>query len=59
MSDYGSARRQAIMALRAVAALAEKLAEDLEGNRLWEGDYSRSMAEIQRHAADAGRVSLR
>lgn len=59
MSDYGSARRQAIAALRAVAALAEKLAEDLDGNRLWEGDYSRSMAEIQRHVGDAGRVSLR
>lgn len=56
--SYGD-RRQAVTALRAVAALAEKLADDLEGNRLWEGDYTQTMSEIQRHTADAARAGIR
>lgn len=48
MSDY----RTAVMNLRAAAALAEKLASDLEGNRLWEGEFSEAMAQIQKAVRD-------
>lgn len=40
-------KRLAIMALKVIAAKAEKLAYDLENGRLWEGDLSRGVAEIQ------------
>lgn len=43
MSD----KRLVVMALRLIAAKAEKLAHDLESNRLWEGDLSRGAVEIR------------
>lgn len=45
-------RQTALIALRAVAALAAKLADDLECNRLWEGDFAATMAEIQKAVRD-------
>lgn len=44
--------RRAVMALRAVAALAEKLADDVEGNRLWEREFDAALSEIQRNMRD-------
>lgn len=35
--------------LRAVAALAESLAEDLKNGKLWEGDCSRRIGVISEH----------
>lgn len=49
-------RRSAVTNLRAVAALAEKLADDLEGNRLWEGDFSATMAQIQKAVRDVPNI---
>jgi hypothetical protein len=43
---------RAILNLRAVAAMAAKLADDLQANRLWEGECSTAMAEIQRAIRD-------
>lgn len=42
----------AVMNLRVIATLAEKLASDLEGNRLWEGEFSTAMAQIQKAMRD-------
>lgn len=47
-----SERRSAVVNLRAVAALAEKLADDLEANRLWEGEFTQGMAQIQKAVRD-------
>lgn len=41
-------REQAVVNLRVVTALAQKLADDLEANRLWEGDFSDGMAQLQK-----------
>jgi len=48
MSD----RRMAVINLRAVAALAEKLASDLECGRLWEREFSAGMAQIEKAVRD-------
>jgi len=45
---------RAVLALKLIAATAEKLARDLEQGRLWDGDLSRGLAEIQRQMRDAG-----
>lgn len=44
--------RLAIMALKLIAAKAERLAYDLENRRLWEGDLSRGISEIQAQLND-------
>jgi hypothetical protein len=49
-------RRRAVLALRAVAASAEKLADDLQGNRLWEREFDTAVAEIQRWMRDLPRL---
>jgi len=41
-----SERRTAEIKLRAVAAEAESLADDLRNNRLWEGDCARRIGGI-------------
>lgn len=38
--------REAIVALRAIAAVAEKLADDLQNNRLWEGERDLAIGQI-------------
>lgn len=58
MSRHGD-NRLVVLSLRAVAALAEKLADDLENGRLWPGEYSQAMAEIQRNMSAAGRSDMR
>jgi hypothetical protein len=45
-------RRLAVVNLRVIAALAEKLANDLEGNRLWEREFGQAMAQIQKAMRD-------
>ena len=42
----------AVMALKVIAAKAEKLAYDLERNRLWEGELSQGVAEIYKALQD-------
>lgn len=44
--------RQAILNLRIIAGLAEKLANDAEQGRLWEGDFQQRYGEIARHMED-------
>lgn len=44
-------RRLAVINLRAVSALAAKLARDLECGRLWEGEFSEGLAQIQKAGA--------
>ncbi len=44
---------RAVMALRVIAATAQKLAHDLEHGRLWEGDLARGIHEIQAQMRDA------
>lgn len=41
--------RYNILSLKAVAAIAEKLADDLEKGRLWPGQAADAVAEIRRH----------
>ena len=48
MSDV----RLAIMSLKLIAAKAEKLAYDLERGRLWEGELSQGISEIQKQLTD-------
>ena len=43
----------AVMALKLVAAKAEKLAHDLEKGRLWPGDLRDGIAEIAKQLDDA------
>jgi hypothetical protein len=45
----------ALLALKLVAAKAQKLAHDLEKGRLWDGDLSRGIAEIAAALEDARR----
>lgn len=45
---------RAVMALRVIAATAQKLAHDLEHGRLWDGELSRGLSEIQAQMRDAG-----
>jgi len=47
----------ALLALRAVAAKAAKLADDLERNKLWEGDLETGIAGIQGDLQDASRAA--
>lgn len=51
-----SEKRAALLALRLIAAKADKLADDLEHSRLWEGDLSRGLGEIQVALEDARRA---
>lgn len=44
-------KRRAVLALKAVEGLAGTLALDLEHNRLWEGDLTRTLQEIHRQLA--------
>jgi len=48
MSD----KRLAVMTLKLIAAKAEKLAFDIEMGRLWGGDLSRGIGEIQTQLND-------
>ena len=48
-------KRANVLNLKVVAALAEKLAMDLENNKLWEGDYEYRLHEIQRALDEASR----
>ena len=45
-------RRRAVVVLKMIAASAEKLASDLDGNRLWEREYGKAVAQIQRAIRD-------
>lgn len=47
-----SERSSAVTNLRAVSALAAKLADDLEGGRLWEGEFSQAMVQIEKAVRD-------
>lgn len=38
--------RDIIVALRAIAAVAEKLADDIQNSRLWEGERDAAMGQI-------------
>ncbi len=40
--------QEAVAGLRAIGALATKLADDVAGHRLWEHEYAQALAEIQR-----------
>ena len=42
----------AIMSLKVIAAKAEKLAYDLEHNRLWEGQLQQGIEDITRQLRD-------
>jgi hypothetical protein len=44
-----------IASLRAAAAKAEQLAQDVERNRLWDGDLDRGIAEIRAQLDRASR----
>ena len=48
-----SERRTAEIKLRAVAAEAESLADDLRNNKLWEGDCSRRISGISENLQGA------
>lgn len=48
-----SQNNTALLALKAVAAKAAKLADDLEHGRLWEGDLSKGIDSIQSDLRDA------
>ncbi len=48
MSD----KRQIVTNLRVVAALAEKTANDVEGNRLWEGERDQALSQISKALSD-------
>lgn len=46
-----------VLALNLIAAKAQKLARDLETNKLWEGDLPRGLAEIHSALQDAQSAS--
>lgn len=46
-------KNTAVMALRVIAAIAQKTADDLEKGRLWDGDLAKARGEIQRQLVDA------
>lgn len=46
--------RSILIALKAVAAQAEKLADDYERNRLWPGELGSALAEIRRSLDSIG-----
>jgi hypothetical protein len=48
--------RLASVNLRVIAALAEKLALDVEAGRLWEGEFSSAMAQIQKAVRDVPNI---
>lgn len=48
--------RDALAALRLIAAQAEKLAQDVERGRLWPGEFSAGIATIAKALEDAGRA---
>lgn len=48
-------KRVAVMALRLIAAVAEKAANDLEQGRLWPGQLNEQLALIQSNIRDASR----
>ena len=49
----------AVMALKLIAAKAQKLAYDLENGKLWEGQLADGIAEIRSQLTDAGRCAGR
>ena len=49
----GAEKMRAVLALKVIAATAAKLANDLERGRLWEGDLSHGLAQIQGQMRDA------
>lgn len=49
-------RRYAETCLRAVAGLAEKLANDVRDDRLWEGEFSSAMAQIEKAVRDVPNI---
>lgn len=44
--------RQVVLNLRIIAGLAEKLADDVDRGRLWEGEFQERYGEISRHMKD-------
>lgn len=46
-------KREIIMALKLIAAKAEKLGYDLENNKLWDGELERGLVEIQKSLSGA------
>lgn len=48
---------EALLALKVVAEIAEKLAHDLEHGKLWEGELSQGIQEIKRQLQDAERAA--
>jgi hypothetical protein len=48
-------RRETIATLRLIAAQAEKLANDLEGGRLWPGEFDQAAGVIRRAVDDLSR----
>ncbi len=46
------ADRNTVLSLRIIAGLAEKLANDVEAGKLWEGDFQDRYAEISRQMQD-------
>lgn len=49
-------KKVALLALRLIAAQAAKLADDLEHDRLWCGQYADGLDVIKRALPDAERV---
>ena len=49
----------AVMALKLIAAKAQKLAHDLENGKLWEGQLADGISEIRGQLADANRCAGR
>jgi hypothetical protein len=48
--------QNAVLPLKAVAAGAAKLADDVERGRLWDGEFNQALAVIQRALEDAARA---
>ena len=45
-------REYAVTTLKLISARAAKLADDVEKGRLWEGEYSDGLADIQKAMRD-------
>lgn len=50
-------KTEALLSLKLVAAKSEKLAYDLEHNKLWEGDLEKGIASIRAALNDAERAA--
>lgn len=49
-------KKEALLLLKLIAAEAEKLALDLENNKLWEGDFKSRSSVIVAHSYDLNKL---